>query len=241
MKLANMDWKEVIPENYFYKYKEPVEGRKYIATLDPAEGRGQDYHALHIFDITEMPYEQVAVFHSNETSHLILPNIIFNYLMMYNEAPVYIELNSTGVSIARSLYAELEYENVICDSYVDLGMKQTKRSKAVGCSTLKDLIEKDKLIINNKNTVFEFRTFSEKGVSWAAEDGYHDDLVMGLVIFAWLTTQQKFSDYSESDSRLAVDIFKKEIEDMDEDYAPVVIYDSGDTTHEIEYSNPVIV
>ncbi|QQK88277.1 terminase large subunit [Providencia phage PSTRCR_127] len=241
MKLANMTWIEKLPENHFYKYKDPVEGHKYIATLDPAEGRGQDYHALHIFDITKMPYEQVAVFHSNTTSHLILPDVILQYLIMYNEAPVYIELNSTGVSIAKSLYSELEYENIICDSYIDLGMKQSKRSKAIGCSTLKDLIEKDKLVINNKATVFEFRTFSEKGVSWAAEDGYHDDLVMGLVIFAWLSTQQKFTEYTDNDTRLASEVFRKELEDMDEDYAPVVIIDAGDTTQEINYTGPAIV
>ncbi|QPB12429.1 large terminase protein [Providencia phage PSTCR6] len=241
MKLANMDWIEKTPENNFYKYKDPIPGHKYIATLDPAEGRGQDYHALHIIDITKMPYEQVAVYHSNTTSHLILPDTILQYLMMYNEAPIYIELNSTGVSVAKSLYSELEYENVICDSFVDLGMKQTKRSKAIGCSTLKDLIEKDKLIIHHKPTIFELRTFSEKGVTWAAEDGFHDDLVMGLVIFAWLTTQQKFSDYSDNENRLATEVFKKELEDMDEDYAPVVIIDAGNTTEVVSCHGPDFV
>lgn len=239
MKLANMDWMEITSEDgKFYQFKAPKEDRKYIAALDCAEGRGQDYHALHIIDITEMPYEQVAVFHSNTTSHLILPDVILRYLNMYNEAPVYIELNSTGVSIAKSLYSDLEYENVICDSFIDLGMKQSKRSKAIGCSTLKDLIEKDKLIIHHKATVFEFRTFSEKGVSWAAEEGYHDDLVMGLVIFAWLTTQQKFSEYADKDDlRLANEVFKNELEDMNDEYAPVIIIDNAQGAYEVDHSH----
>lgn len=229
MKLANMDWTEVTPDNHgFYKFKEAHPERKYIAALDCSEGRGQDYHALHIIDITEPQWEQVGVLHSNSISHLILPDIVHKYLMEYNEAPVYIELNSTGVSVAKSLYMDLEYENVICDSMVDLGMKQTKRTKAVGCSTLKDLIEKDKLIIHHKATVQEFRTFSEKGVSWAAEEGYHDDLIMGLVIFAWLTTQTKFADYADKDDlRLASEVFRNELEDMNDDYAPVVLVDDG--------------
>ena len=229
MKLANMDWTEVTPDNHgFYKFKEAQPERKYIAALDCSEGRGQDYHALHIIDITEPQWEQVGVLHSNSISHLILPDIVHKYLMEYNEAPVYIELNSTGVSVAKSLYMDLEYENVICDSMVDLGMKQTKRTKAVGCSTLKDLIEKDKLIIHHKATVQEFRTFSEKGVSWAAEEGYHDDLIMGLVIFAWLTTQTKFADYADKDDlRLASEVFRNELEDMNDDYAPVVLVDDG--------------
>ncbi|WNO29046.1 terminase large subunit [Klebsiella phage vB_KpnM-JEC] len=228
MKLANMDWIEVTPDSHgFYKFKEAEADHKYIATLDSAEGRGQDYHALNIIDVTTSEWEQVGVLHSNTISHLILPDIVIKYLMEYNEAPIYIELNSTGVSVAKSLYMDLEYENVICDSIVDLGMKQTKRSKAVGCSALKDLIEKDKLIIHHRATVQEFRTFSEKGVSWAAEDGYHDDLIMSLVIFAWLTTQQKFADFVDKDEmRLASEVFKRELEDMNDDYAPVVFVDA---------------
>lgn len=234
MKLANLSFIETTPENgYFYRYKKPEEGRKYIAALDCSEGRGQDYHAMHIIDVTDSQWEQVAVLHSNEISHLILPDIVHKYLMEYNEAPVYIELNSTGVSIAKSLYMDLEYENVICDSMIDLGMKQTPKTKAVGCSTLKDLIEKDKLILHHKPTIFEFRTFSQKKLSWAAEEGFHDDLVMGLVIFAWLTTQQKFADYADKDEmRLASEVFSRELEDMNDDYAPVVFVDSGDASAE---------
>lgn len=241
MKLANLDWIELVPENNFYQYKAPIEGHKYIATLDSAEGRGQDYHALNIIDITKMPYEQVAVYHSNTTSHLILPDIILKYLVAYNEAPIYIELNSTGSTVAKSLLTDLEYENIICDSYTDLGVKQNKRTKAIGCSTLKDLIEKDKLIIHHKPTVFELRVFSEKGVSWAAEDGYHDDLVMSLVIFAWLTTQQKFTDYTENDIRLANEVFRSELEDMGDEYIPVVIIDAGEYTTEFDFNSPSIV
>ncbi|WDS61711.1 terminase large subunit [Cronobacter phage vB_Cdu_VP8] len=235
LKLGGMTWTEVIPEQGFYRFKNPEEGHKYIATLDSAEGRGQDYHAMHIIDVTSFPFEQVAVFHNNTTSHLILPDVLMRYLNEYNEAAIYVELNSTGVSVAKSLYMDLEYENVICDSYQDLGMKQTKRTKAVGCSTLKDLIEKDKLIIHHRPTIAEFRTFSEKGVSWAAEEGYHDDLVMGLVIFAWLSTQQKFADFLGKDElRIANEVFRKELEDMDDDYAPVIIVDNAQGAYEVE-------
>lgn len=227
MKLAILDYIEVTPDSHgFHQFKKPEEGHKYIATLDCSEGRGQDYHAMHIIDVTTDKWEQVGVLHSNTISHLILPDIVFKYLMEYNECPIYIELNSTGVSVAKSLYMDLEYENVICDSMNDLGMKQSRRTKPVGCSTLKDLIEKDKLKINHRATIQEFRTFSEKGVSWAAEEGYHDDLVMSLVIFGWLTTQQKFADYADKDDmRLASEVFSRELQDMNDDYAPVIFVD----------------
>lgn len=231
--LSRLSFIDVVNDNGFYQFEKPKEGRKYVATLDCSEGRGQDYHAMQIIDITEFPYKQVAVYHSNTTSHLILPDIVFKYLMMYNECPVYIELNSTGVSIAKSLAMDLEYDNIICDSFIDLGMKQSKRSKAMGCSALKDLIEKDKLIINHKGTIQELRTFSEKGVSWAAEEGFHDDLVMSLVIFGWLTTQEKFAEYAGKDEmRIASEIFRKELDEMGDEYAPVVIYDGANGIEE---------
>lgn len=216
----------------FFQYKKPAEDRKYIATLDSAEGRGQDYHALHIIDVTDEQWEQVAVLHSNTISHLILPDIIMRHLMEYNNAPIYIELNSTGVSIAKSLYLDLEYENVICDNYQDLGMKQTARTKAVGCSVLKDIVEKDKLIINHKRTIQEFRVFVANKKSWAAEEGHNDDLVMSLVIFSWLSTQQKFADYTDKGvHRLASEVFGNELKEMNDDYAPVVFVDAVETTN----------
>lgn len=225
------------PDDYgFYRFKPSDPDRKYIATLDSSEGRGQDFHALNIIDVTEEQWEQVAVFHSNTISHLLLPELIYNYLMEYNECPVYIELNSTGVSIAKSLFMDLEYENVICDSYQDLGMKQTKRTKAVGCSVLKDLIEKDKLKINFVQTIQEMRTFSEKGLSWAAEEGYNDDLVMSLVIFSWLTTQDKFSEFIDKDIRMVSEVFRDELQIISDEMMPVVIFDDSNGSEDFTYN-----
>lgn len=236
--LSRLSFIDVLPDNSFYQYEAPKPDRKYVATLDTAEGRGQDYHSMQIIDITEFPYKQVAVYHNNTVSPLIVPDIIYKYLMMYNECPIYIELNSTGAEVAKSLMMDLEYDNMICDSSRDLGVKQNKRTKAIGCSTLKDLIEKDKLVINHKGTIQELRTFSEKGNSWAAEEGYHDDLVMSLVIFAWLTTQEKFAEYAGKDEmRIASEIFRKELEDMGDDYIPVVLVDSVDGIQEYRPSD----
>lgn len=234
LKLGAMRGLRCQADNYgFYRFRSSSPDRKYVATLDCSEGRGQDYHALNIIDVTDDEWEQVAVLHSNTISHLLLPEIVYNYLMEYNECPVYIELNSTGVSVAKSLFMDLEYENVICDSYQDLGMKQTKKTKAVGCSTLKDLIEKDKLVINYSQTIQELRTFSEKGLSWAAEEGFHDDLVMSLVIFGWLSTQDKFSEYIEKDIRLVSEIFREELEELSDEYAPVAFFENANESSDL--------
>lgn len=222
-KLSKMTFTEIEDESSFYRYYDPIPGHKYIISVDPAEGRGQDYSSFHVIDVTKYPYEQVGVYHSNEVSPLLLPTVIMKFAMEYNDAWVYIELNSTGGTVAKTLYIDLEYENVICESSKDLGLKQSKVTKAIGCSTLKDLIEKDKLIIHDRKTVMEFRTFVEKGVSWAAQDGFHDDLVMALAVFAYLTSQSKFNDFIEVDRNVGNDIFKREMDDIYNDFAPVIM------------------
>jgi hypothetical protein len=50
-------------------------------------------------------------------------------------------------------------------------------------------IEQDQLIISDFQTINELSTFSRKGISYEAESGCHDDLVMGLVLFGWMTDQ----------------------------------------------------
>src|SRR5208283_5301506 len=75
---------------------------------------------------------------------------------------------------------------------VDKGIRTTMNVKSDGCSILKLLIEQNQLIVNDFNTIEELSTFSLKGKGYEAEDGKHDDLVMGLVLFAWLTEQQYF-------------------------------------------------
>lgn len=235
-KLSKMNWRDVESNDGFYQFERPIEGHKYVCTVDCAEGRGQDYSACQIIDVTDYPYRQVAVYHSNKISHLLFPTILMKHASEYNEAWVYIELNSVGVSVAKTLFLDLEYENVIIDNSKDLGMKQTKTSKAIGCSTLKDLIEKDKLKLEHKGTVLELRTFVEKGVSWAAMDSYNDDLVMGLVIFAWLTTQERFGDFIDAARNVGADMFRQEIEDMMDGEFFGALFDDGINTIEIDTS-----
>src|SRR5690606_31544967 len=57
---------------------------------------------------------------------------------------------------------------------------------------LKALIESDKLIVRDEKTVKEFLTFVSDNQSFAAEEGKHDDCVMSLVLFGWLSHQRYF-------------------------------------------------
>lgn len=236
-KLSKMRGKDILPDDHgFYKFKDPEPEHKYIMTVDSSEGRGQDYHAVHVIDTTKYPFEQVGVFHCNKTSHLHLPAIIMKYAMMYNNAYVYCEIASTGELVMTELFRDLEYENVIMEDRVGggrraLGLKPNKKTKAIGCSALKDLIEKDKLIIHHVPTLKEFLTFVEKGTSWEAEEGYHDDLVMSLVTFAYLSTQERFSEFVEKEYNLSYDIFRDEVEELMDGEIPFVMIADGIREH----------
>ena len=82
-----------------------------------------------------------------------------------------------------------------------LGVRTTKQLKRVGCSSLKTIIENDKMEINDFDILQELTAFSVKGTSFQAEEGYNDDLVMCLVLFAWLSNQEYFKELTNIDFR----------------------------------------
>jgi hypothetical protein len=200
------------------QYETPIKGNQYCLIADVSRGKGLDYSAFHIIDITKIPYHQVYVFRSN----LITPSDYANYIQMiatmYNNAQILCEINDIGQQVIDSIH-DAGYENIIYTrnngrsgkiasqgfgSSTDMGVRTTSTVKAIGCSALKLLIEQFKLEINDEETIRELNTFSQKGKSWEAEPGNHDDLVMGLVLFAWLTLQPLFKEMTDTDIMVAL-------------------------------------
>ena len=177
-------------------YNLPENTHNYFATVDCADGGG-DYSTISIIDVTTYPYHQVAVYSDNEISHINLPAIIKSMCERYNNAYVLVESNEIGTTILHILNYDLEYENIVKTlrsslGTMVLGQKTTKKTKQSGCVYLKDMVEKFGLIIQDEATVDELRHFNRNGDSYAAERGYHDDLVMGLVNFAYYSTTPQF-------------------------------------------------
>ena len=56
-----------------------------------------------------------------------------------------------------------------------LGVRTTKAVKKIGCSNLKQLIEDNKLIVEDFDIINELSTFIVKGSSFEADDGCNDD------------------------------------------------------------------
>ena len=101
----------------------------------------------------------------------------------------------------------------------------TKRVKAIGCSNLKDLIETNKLIINDLETISELSQFIVRAKSWAAEPGGTDDLVMSLVIFSWFSSQDMFKELNDIDLRLK--LYDGKMKEIEDDLTPFGFIEDG--------------
>lgn len=243
VKLRNLAFFNPVKQEEFLDiYEEPKKGHVYVATVDCSEGVGQDYSTINIIDATQTPYKQVAKYRNNKLPLLFFPTVIFSLATRYNTAHVLIETNNIGQQCVDILHYELEYENIykldhhrikgqrISGGYKrnsHFGIKTTKSVKKIGCANLKTLIESDKLVVNDFDTIAELNTFVRVRDSYEAEEGNNDDLVMGLVLFGWLTAQSYFKDETNVDIRKI--LLAQENMLTDEELTPVGIIDDGRT------------
>lgn len=214
-KLKEMVWRTPIYErDGIKKYYDPEEGHQYAIVADISEGKGFDYSAFSVIDVTKMPYNQVCTFRSNMIGAPDYAHVIWTTAKLYNNACILIEVNiAMGPEVAQIIHADLEYEHVLFTANagprgkklssgfgqgIDMGLRTSKTTKATGCSMIKLLIEGNQLIINDHATYREFTTFSrDNKKSFSAEEGHHDDTVMALVLFGWLSTQNYFQHMTE--------------------------------------------
>ena len=241
-KLRVMPYHDPIKENKglaIYKRAEPE--HNYILTVDVARGTSQDYSAFCVMDTTTVPYEMVARYKNNEIKPIIFPNVIVDVARNYNNAYILCEVNDIGGQVADIIQFDLEYENLLMAAMrgragqqlgqgfsgkkTQLGVKMSTAVKQVGCSNLKALIEEDKLLIPDYDTIAELTTFIVKGQSFAAEDGCNDDLAMCLVIFAWMAMQEYFKQMHDNDVRQR--IYDDQRENIEQDMAPFGFVDDG--------------
>ena len=240
-KLRSMVFKKpVFSKNNIDVYEEPIKKATYCMIVDTAQGKGQDFSAFSVFDVSQIPYRQVAKYRDNNISPMLYPNIIYQVGMKYNTAFILLEINDMGAQVAETLHYDLEYENVMITSMkgragqqigggfsknIQLGIRTSKQLKRIGCATLKEMIETDKLIVPDFETIAELTTFASRHNSFEAEEGTHDDLAMTLVIFAWLVQQRYFKDITNLDLRQKM--YEEFEEQFEQDMLPFGIIDDG--------------
>jgi hypothetical protein len=219
-------------ENGIKIYNQPLEGHNYIIVADTSRGKGLDYSACVVIDCA-IPYRVVATYKDNNISPLVYPSILKKMGDYYNQAYALVEINDNGQQVVDSLFEDYEYENIL--STVDIkskialtwgygnksnrGIRTTKSVKRLGCSIVKNLIEQQKLIIEDFDIIAELSTFIAKGTSFEADDGSHDDLVMCLVLFSWATNQSFFADLTNTN--LKERLYQEQMRQIEEDALPM--------------------
>ena len=222
-------------------YVKPEDKHEYLITADVARGIGGDYSAFIVFDITTVPYKIVGKYRNNEIKPMLFPNIINDVARSYNNAWVLCEVNDVGDTVASILNYDLEYPNVLMSAMrgragqiigqgfsgtkTQLGVKMSITVKKQGCANLKQIVEDDKLIFNDYEIIAELTTFIQKKQSFEADEGYHDDLVMCMVIFAWLVQQEYFREMTDNDVRQR--IYDEQKNQIEQDMAPFGFITTG--------------
>ena len=222
-------------------YEAPKENAEYLMTVDVSRGIGGDYSAFIVYDITTVPYRIVAKYRNNEIKPMLFPSVINDVARGYNNAWVLCEVNDIGDQVASILNFDLEYPNVLMcamrgragqivgqgfsGNKTQLGVKMSITVKKVGCANLKQIVEDDKLIFNDYDIINELTTFIQKKQSFEADDGFHDDLVMCMVIFAWLVQQDYFKEMTDNDIRQR--IYDEQKNQIEQDMAPFGFITTG--------------
>ena len=246
-KLQKMTFKPPIAQHdKMVIYEHPAKGddeltkdHLYCITVDVSEGRNLDCSAFSVFDISTTPYRQVATYKSSSISPILFPTVIHNAARYYNDAYILVEINNNP-QVADIIHQDLEYENLwkvftgnkkpqqLHSGFgrgIQMGLKMSVAVKRIGCSNLKTLIEGDKLLIPDFDTISELTTFVANKTSFAAEDDNNDDLVMTLVLFGWLATQKYFKDIVNHDIRKQIQL--ENMNQLDEEVLPAPIIDDG--------------
>jgi hypothetical protein len=247
-KLQQMTYQVPIIEHDMMKiYEQPIKENGsdiqkdhiYCLIADVSEGKGLDSSTFSVIDISATPYKQVAAYKSSSVSPILFPTVIYNAAKLYNDAYVLVEINNTQ-QVADILHQDLEYENLwkvftgnkkpqqLSAGFargVQLGLKMSPQVKRIGCSNLKALIESDKLLVNDFDTYSEFTTFVAQKNSFAAESEANDDMVMTLVMFAWITTQKYFKEIVNHDVRKQLQL--ENMNQLDELTPPAPIVEDG--------------
>lgn len=210
---ALQDEAPIYSSEFISQYCKPEANHMYTLIADVGEGKGLDYSAFQVIDITTNPFRLVCSYRNNLITPAEYADIILNIANAYNKAWVLVENNNIGGEVCNILHQTHEYESIIRtqsagpagkkvssgfgDVKSELGIRTTKTVKATGCSLIKMLVEQNQIYIPDMMTIRELRRFSKKANTYQAEEGATDDLVMCLVLFGWLSAQTFFKDLTD--------------------------------------------
>ena len=215
----------------YFKY--PEKDHSYVITVDVSRGRGLDYTAFIVVDISSNPYNIVCTFKNNTISpNVELPVLLNRIGRLYNQALILVENNDLGESVGNALWFDWEYENLLWThneqiaGHGTIGVKTTRKVKSVGTNAMKSLIENHQLKLNDYRIIQELSVYvrQKRGLYGAQDTSINDDLCSCVFLMGWLTQQNYFQDLT--DSNINKKIGQKFVDDVD-DYLPSGFYVDG--------------
>jgi Straboviridae terminase, large subunit len=204
-----------------------IKNKRIGLSIDVGTGTGQDHSVIQLFDLDT--FEQVGEFNNNTlnltdfTKHIIKT---LQYVDKQGAKEIFytIEANSIGQGVIQLINNSelpiLKKAEFISGTGKQLGIMTTTKSKMKGCTKFKDLIEGGGMKIHSKRLISELKFFVKKGVSFAAESGKNDDLVMGCVIFCLMVDEIGKYDEDVYDKLNDSSVIGGSLEDDDE-YDPM--------------------
>jgi len=236
--LKNMVYSDPIAtqlDNKFIIYQKPTKDRQYVLFCDVAEGVGGDSSTIQVTDVTELPYQQVAVFEDNLVKTNIFASVINTIGTSYNNALVVVENNSIGETVLNCLNFDQEYDNLFFNNK-KFGLRMTKGSKRIGCGHLKTFIETDKLIIHDLGTIKQFTEFEKKkNGTFSAEKNKHDDLVTPFILFSAFMANDGFVEYWLEKEKVMSDIYSKAMKEIEDNLLPIGFFPENMETEDKSY------
>tara|TARA_R110000782_G_scaffold182637_1_gene272958 strand:- start:2027 stop:3649 length:1623 start_codon:yes stop_codon:yes gene_type:complete len=241
-KLRQLSYIEPIQQSAGLKvYENPIKDHTYFITCDVSRGTKNDSSAFAVIDVSQIPYKVVATFKDNEIKPLMFPHKINTVAKAYHHAFVLVEVNDIGEQVSNNLHYDLEYDNIVMcymrgragqimgggysGGKAQLGVRTTKSVKKLGTSNLKQIVESDKIIIQDFDMINELSTFIVKGNRIEAEEGANDDLAMCLVLFSWACDQTYFKELT--DMNIRAKMYSETQNQLESDMAPFGFVDDG--------------
>ena len=238
VKLAALEGKEPLFNMGQTRWYKEIDPRcTYLVALDPSLGTGGDYGAIQVFEMPSM--EQVGEWRHNTTPiqqqvrHLksILqyiheqcnekgtqnPTIYFSVENNTLGEAALVVINDIGEENFHGLFLSEPIRKGHVRRYRK-GFNTTHKTKITACSSLKNALERDKMIIHSKPLISELKTFVAHGVGYGAKTGEHDDLVSATLLVVRMATQLANWDPK---------IYEKMTERLTEDQYPMPIFISG--------------
>lgn len=178
-------------------YKQPEAGRPYAIGGDTA-GEGSDYFTAHVID--NITGEQVAVLWSDSIDEDEYARQVYCLGKYYNDALIGVEANFSTFPIrelARLGYHK-QYVRETPDTFTgaikkSFGFRTTTVTRPVIIANLVQIVRDEAYLINDIPTLREMLSFVKIKGKPQAEEGEHDDLVMGLAITYGIRSQQRMT------------------------------------------------